>query len=58
MLTRDKGEITVACDDCGSEEYSGVLDFAEFIQWLKEQGWKIRKDGDVWTHTCGSCEEG
>jgi hypothetical protein len=30
----------------------------EFVAMLKEEGWKIRKEDDVWIHVCPTCSEG
>jgi hypothetical protein len=61
MITKDgRGEFTAECNDCGSEEYSGALDFMEFIEYLKEIRWAIRRvvDGnDVeYEHYCPDCK--
>jgi hypothetical protein len=58
MIRRDSGELMAECDDCGSPEYAGTLEFREFVDELKAMGWKIRKDGEEWTHTCPTCLEG
>lgn len=54
---RSKDSEKVAeCDGCGSEEYSGALDFKEFVDWLRQQGWRISKVNDEWTHVCPNCK--
>lgn len=57
MIHREDGELVCECNECGNEEYAGTLEFREFVQSLKEDGWKIRKDGDVWLHICPKCAE-
>lgn len=56
-MRRENDEVICECDDCGSEEAAGTLTFTEFVQWLKDQGWKIRKDAETWLHRCASCRE-
>jgi len=34
------------CDECGELKYGGTLEFGEFIDDLKADGWKIRKVED------------
>lgn len=58
MIRRDKGELVAECDDCGEEFPGGVSEFNDFIQSLKDAGWRIRKDGDDWVHICTCCSEG
>lgn len=56
MIRREKGELIAECDECGAEHPGGTQDdFRAFVQELKDEGWRIGKDGDVWTHTCPDC---
>ena len=57
MLKKSKGEQGVECDECGKTQWGGTLEFREFLDDIKSQGWKIRKDGEDWTHTCPECQE-
>ncbi|MFI5113527.1 MAG: hypothetical protein ACHP7J_00180 [Terriglobales bacterium] len=57
MLKKHKGELAVECDECGTEAFGGTADFQQFIQDIKDQGWKIRKVDDEWVHKCPSCAE-
>jgi hypothetical protein len=49
------GELVAECNGCGTEEYSGTLGFTDFVDWLKSQHWRIKKDGDEWEHYCSEC---
>ncbi len=57
MMRTEKGETICECDSCGEEAASGTLEWTAFIRWLKDQGWKTRKDGEAWTHFCPECSE-
>ncbi len=52
------GDITAYCDEpgCNTEEvyegFDGHCDLQNAIKEMKEQGWKIRKDGSGWFHSC------
>lgn len=56
MIRKDKGEYVCTCDECGDKNYGGTLEFHDFVQQLKEDGWRIRKDEDEWQHFCPECE--
>jgi hypothetical protein len=48
----------VACDHCGHREYSEGVTIMDFLEHLRSQGWKMRREGDEyldWTHTCPDC---
>jgi hypothetical protein len=54
-IKNDGGEKVCTCDadeGCDVFEYSGVLDFTEFVKLLQRNGWKIRKVDDEWFHYC------
>lgn len=55
MIHKDQGELVAECEDCGISEYAGTLEFREFVEHLKDAGWKISKDGDEWIHRCPEC---
>ena len=44
----------VCCDIPGCEEsfYLWDCEFLEFIDEIKNQGWKIKKEDDEWKHYC------
>lgn len=51
------GEYVATCNECGAEEYGGVVDdFRSFVRELKDRGWVIHKDDDdEWIHLCDDC---
>ena len=54
-----KGEFKCVCEDCGDELFGGCTDdFIEFVEYIKEEGWRIKKDGADWIHICPTCAEG
>lgn len=55
MIERSKGELTVECDDCGETQHGGTTDWQQFIQDIKNDGWRIVKDGKEWLHYCEDC---
>lgn len=63
-IRKVKDEFVAECNDCGTEEYGGTIDiksqsgFREFVQLLKDQGWRIKKDddSDEWKHYCPECK--
>ncbi len=55
MRGSEKTELCCECDGCGQEVFGGTLSFQEFIQDLKGQGWKMRKDEETWEHFCPDC---
>ncbi len=58
MIRKEDGELVAECNICGDEFPGGVQnDFHAFVQELKDAGWKIKKDGDEWRHTCPECSE-
>lgn len=56
MNRKHAGEHGLGCDDCAAEFWGGTSDFRETIENAKTAGWKIRKEGDNWTHICPECE--
>ena len=47
--------MTACCDECYTED-EFIGDFCECINGMKNEGWKIFKDGD-WRHKCPECSE-
>ncbi len=54
-VQRIKGEWVMECNDCGSEEYAGTLEFQDFISECQIRGWVCRKSDSVWEHRCPEC---
>lgn len=58
MKKQSGGEATIICDECECEVHQGTSTFRQFIDDLKEDGWKIRPDEDGgWSHICPDCVE-
>lgn len=58
MIRNNKGEFVAECSECGAETYGGTEDdFRAFVEQIKEEGWKVRKDGEDWLHICPDCQE-
>lgn len=62
MITRDKGELVVICNECGDREYGGTWEWNQFIQQIKRSGWRIEKESvdggeHQWSHYCPSCKD-
>ena len=59
MILKSDGEFFVECDDCGDTDYGGTeKDFRQFVNSIKEDGWRILKIDDEWHHRCPTCAEG
>jgi hypothetical protein len=56
-IRNHNGEHIAECDECGSEVYGGTTEFLDFIQELKNDGWRIRKVEGEWEHYCEACSE-
>ena len=57
MIRKEDGEFVCECNECGIEEFGGTMeDFREFVQQLKDTGWKIRKLEGEFMHFCPDCE--
>jgi hypothetical protein len=58
MIRTIRGEFVATCTECGEEHFGGTQeDFRAFVEELKAEGWKIRKEGDTWEHICPECSE-
>lgn len=55
MIRRDRGELVAECNECGTEFNGGTLEWSEFIEDLKSNDWKFRKEGTEWEHFCPDC---
>jgi hypothetical protein len=59
MIRKSKGEFVVECE-CGEKMYGGTIeDFREFVDSIKEAGWRVEKAGNgEWIHDCPECVAG
>lgn len=48
-------EIEIECSNCGSVEYGGTQEWAEFWAEKKADGWRALKPGDEWLRLCPNC---
>lgn len=55
MIRKDNGELIAECNECSAEFAGGAFEWSEFIQDLKDNGWKFRKEDDEWEHFCPDC---
>lgn len=57
-ITRDRGMVVFECDSAGCHEAldTGRYDFSDAVTEMNEKGWRSRKDGEAWKHTCPSCQ--
>lgn len=59
-IERQKGEITLICDDCGDDlgKSFDKDDFRGMIDHAKAEGWSVKKDtldDSEWVHLCPDC---
>lgn len=45
----------VNCDYCSTYTEYSVENWADLIENMKHDGWKIRKIDDEWKHACSKC---
>jgi hypothetical protein len=55
MIRTVQGELIAECTECGATSYGGTLEWTDFIEELKEDGWRIRKIDGEWFHYCEDC---
>ena len=56
-VIRHEGQLQVTCDAC-PHTYRRTYeeqDLQILVEDIKSEGWKIKRQGDVWTHTCSDC---
>jgi len=52
----DESTFSVECDDCGeNEEVEGT--FQDCLDFMKNNGWRTKKDGNDWLNYCPECGE-
>jgi len=45
------------CDRCADFADADGMKFREIVETIKDEGWHIRKLGNVWLHYCPTCAE-
>lgn len=57
MIDRQHGDIVFECDSCGIETLeTKTSDFGAAWKMAKREGWRTRKIGTLWVHSCPQCE--
>lgn len=56
MIDRQHGKIILECDSC-AETFEGEPGDEWSVVWPAAQrdGWRSKKVGDQWEHSCGRC---
>jgi len=50
-----KNNYMLTCDNCGEgEEFDSWVDVIEF---MREEGWRMKLVGGEWEHYCSECQE-
>lgn len=57
MIDRQHGKLIIECDGCSEIHEGDSFDFNEVWTVAKQEGWRAKKIGDVWTHRCPTCAE-
>ncbi len=52
MIRREGGDLVAECDECGETREAETDDFHDFVEELKDAGWRIRKEDGEWKHRC------
>lgn len=55
MLEKEETGFTGYCDNCSEYHETGEDNFFNAVEEIKRQGWRIKKKGPNWEHTCPSC---
>ena len=56
MIDRQGGDIIFECDSCAEVLESGTSNFDSAWNAAKRIGWRVKKIGNEWVHTCPECE--
>lgn len=58
MMDRQHGRLVWECDTCGDATFEGEQgeEFNEAWRRAKADGWKAKKIGAAWVHSCPTCE--
>lgn len=55
MIDRTYGGFELNCDICGDSADESFDEFAEAVQFKKDEGWKSRKINGEWHDICPEC---
>jgi hypothetical protein len=56
MIHRIGGNVCFECDSCGENYDSQTNEFHAAWAEAKDLGWRSRKIGQDWVHSCPDCE--
>lgn len=56
-IDRQHGDIVFECDGCGETLETAQADFGAAFNFVKREGWRAKKIGNVWSHYCDACNE-
>ena len=60
VIDRCDGDFQVSCDACCNDEALSGMEYGtlgEVVEWMKDNGWRSRRNGNSWLHYCPSCVE-
>jgi hypothetical protein len=55
MIDRQNGDLVFECDTCGETFESETSDFNSAWNQAKRDGWRVKKIGTQWVHSCPNC---
>lgn len=55
MVTKLYGDVVFECDSCDETFETAQADWNSAWNMAKRDGWKARKIGNEWSHTCPAC---
>lgn len=55
MIDRQHGKLVFECDCCPETFEGESVEFAEAWAAAKRDGWRSKKIGEEWVHSCGKC---
>lgn len=56
MIDRQCGKIVIECDACDAVFPGASDEWNEVWPAAKREGWRARKVGEEWVHTCPECK--
>jgi hypothetical protein len=54
-VDRQYGRIIFECDRCSDPYETPDRHFDKAIARIKDEGWLVTKDGEMWVHICPNC---
>lgn len=56
MIYRQNDDVVFECDACGEVFESEDSDFNSAWNQAQRDGWRVKKIGTDWVHSCGRCD--